>query len=500
MRKLMIFTMLTFLTLPFSTVSAMANNTRKENAPELQEEIKDPQSENALQEGSDVQDMRAQYDEINAIKMKKYDELTREIAEIKVRIEGFRVKEQELSGEKEKAESDLAERVKTAESASANVKKALGAVSAEDEKMRNLVLDAAKESAGRRAKIEKMESVLKEADTKMEELQSAKDKAEAENSTREAEYKDVSSRLTALKGKSSPEQESGAGEPEGAASLKKIMSELEAKIQEGERVKRGLSEEILASAEKIQAAEEAVSALESDETLKAKELRGKIEAFDKAKKEDKEKARAIEGAKKAAEEAALKVVDAKAALQKTQEELEQVSQEKLKAEKDLAERTEGLKVRISALVAQNESDRELFPKAAGTGQKDTKESRELAEKEAVEIRRKADQALLANKELQLKFDKEMLKNHFNMAVIYERNGLYADSEKEYLECLKIDRKDADVHYNLAILYDDRLNDNTKAQKHYYEFLSLRPMGESGERVRDWVMRSELEKRLGSTVR
>ena len=80
------------------------------------------------------------------------------------------------------------------------------------------------------------------------------------------------------------------------------------------------------------------------------------------------------------------------------------------------------------------------------------------------------------------------------------NGLYKDSEKEYLECLKIDPEDADVHYNLAILYDDRLNDNKKAQKHYYKYLSFRPIGESGERVRDWILRTELERRFGSTVR
>ena len=82
----------------------------------------------------------------------------------------------------------------------------------------------------------------------------------------------------------------------------------------------------------------------------------------------------------------------------------------------------------------------------------------------------------------------------------QTKALYKEAEKEYLECLKISPGDADVHYNLAILYDDRLNDNKKAQHHYYKFLAFRPIGESGERVRDWIMRSELEKRLGSTVR
>jgi len=194
------------------------------------------------------------------------------------------------------------------------------------------------------------------------------------------------------------------------------------------------------------------------------------------------------------------MVEAKDALRKIEEDLQQVSLEKFQAEKDLVERTGDLKVRIAALVAQNQNDRELLPPTADAGKKDIKAKLKRTEKDLAETQRKAEQVMRDNKELKIKFDKELLTDHFNLAIVYEKNGLYKDSEKEYLECLKIAPEDADVHYNLAILYDDRLNDNAKAQEHYYKFLSYRPIGEPAERVRDWILKSELEKRLGPTVR
>lgn len=92
-------------------------------------------------------------------------------------------------------------------------------------------------------------------------------------------------------------------------------------------------------------------------------------------------------------------------------------------------------------------------------------------------------------------DKQRLDMHFNLAVTYDKTGMYAQEEQEYLECLKIDPEDAHVHYNLAILYDDRLNDNTKALKHYKRYLSLRPTGEDAEKVKQWMLYAEEETRL-----
>ena len=90
--------------------------------------------------------------------------------------------------------------------------------------------------------------------------------------------------------------------------------------------------------------------------------------------------------------------------------------------------------------------------------------------------------------------------HFNLGVVYDKNNMSLDAEREYLKCLHIDPKDAGVHYNMGILYDDKLNENHKALLHYKKFLELHPMGDTAERVRDWITRIEVENRLGKEMR
>ena len=96
--------------------------------------------------------------------------------------------------------------------------------------------------------------------------------------------------------------------------------------------------------------------------------------------------------------------------------------------------------------------------------------------------------------------RQKLKMHYNLALAYDRQGMYREEEKEYLKCLKINPKDANVHYNLAILYDDKLNRNKKAIAHYKKFLELRPVGEDVEEVKGWMLHAEQEDRLGPQMR
>ncbi|MDD5225836.1 MAG: hypothetical protein PHV97_01455, partial [Candidatus Omnitrophica bacterium] len=113
---MMKFTILTWLILMFAsgnTAFAMAH------AP-------DPEKKSGKeQERSETQEMRAEYDKISAIKMKRYDELMGEIAGLKDRLQGFLMREQELSAQKEKAKSNLEEYDKAAKIAAADVQKAI---------------------------------------------------------------------------------------------------------------------------------------------------------------------------------------------------------------------------------------------------------------------------------------------------------------------------------------------------------------------------------------
>ncbi len=131
---------------------------------------------------------------------------------------------------------------------------------------------------------------------------------------------------------------------------------------------------------------------------------------------------------------------------------------------------------IQKLTTENSGLREQLvkrPPARGGGHPFSREKRPLASQE----------------------DRQRLNMHFNLAVTYDKTGMYAQEEQEYLECLKIDPEDAYVHYNLAILYDDRLNDHAKALRHYRKYLSLKPVGEDAEKIRQWMLYAEEEARL-----
>ncbi len=90
--------------------------------------------------------------------------------------------------------------------------------------------------------------------------------------------------------------------------------------------------------------------------------------------------------------------------------------------------------------------------------------------------------------------KEKRDMHYNMAAVYAREGKFPAAETEYLHALELDSSDADVHYNLAILYDDELKNTDKAAMHYRRYLKLRPHGDDADAVRQWLMKIEMKNR------
>ena len=87
-------------------------------------------------------------------------------------------------------------------------------------------------------------------------------------------------------------------------------------------------------------------------------------------------------------------------------------------------------------------------------------------------------------------ENERLQNlvyHYNLALGYDRADRFGEAVREYKKALEIDFNDADTHYNLAIIYDDYLNDKEKAIKHYQRYLELRPGAEDVEKVNSWII-------------
>jgi hypothetical protein len=52
--------------------------------------------------------------------------------------------------------------------------------------------------------------------------------------------------------------------------------------------------------------------------------------------------------------------------------------------------------------------------------------------------------------------------------------------------LDLSPDDADIHYNLAIVYDDHLQDDAKAVFHYSRYLDLRPNAADAGLVAEWM--------------
>ncbi len=70
-------------------------------------------------------------------------------------------------------------------------------------------------------------------------------------------------------------------------------------------------------------------------------------------------------------------------------------------------------------------------------------------------------------------------------------GNYAEAINLYEAALDGSPGSADVHYKLALIYDDKLNDPLNALHHFKRFLTLEPSGPRAEEVKGFMKRDEL---------
>jgi len=186
----------------------------------------------------------------------------------------------------------------------------------------------------------------------------------------------------------------------------------------------------------------------------------------------------------------------KSEVKKLKDQIQKGSETDLKPEGKQKSQDKPIKSRQSAGAPEDISRAEVLRIQLDKLESDLKN----AKKNADEAKKESIVASEQAKKLKIQADKERLDMHFNLAVVYEKNGMCADAEREYYKCLQLDPNDADVHYNLGILYDDRMNKTSAALVHYKRYLELRPKGESSENVRQWIFNAEQESRLGVEAR
>jgi tetratricopeptide (TPR) repeat protein len=70
-------------------------------------------------------------------------------------------------------------------------------------------------------------------------------------------------------------------------------------------------------------------------------------------------------------------------------------------------------------------------------------------------------------------------------------GSYAAAINLYEAALDGSPSSAEVHYKLALIYDDKMNDPLNALHHFKRFLSLEPSGKRAQEVKGFMKRDEL---------
>lgn len=77
------------------------------------------------------------------------------------------------------------------------------------------------------------------------------------------------------------------------------------------------------------------------------------------------------------------------------------------------------------------------------------------------------------------------------------DGNYLRAITLYESALDGSAKSAEIHYRLALLYDDKMHDPLNALHHYKRYLTLAPTGPHASDVKNFMKKDELE--LGTTL-
>jgi len=84
---------------------------------------------------------------------------------------------------------------------------------------------------------------------------------------------------------------------------------------------------------------------------------------------------------------------------------------------------------------------------------------------------------------------ERFKQHYNQGFQYDYEGEYKQAIKEYQKALELMPNDPDLHYNMAIVYDDYINDKKNAIFHYRKYLELDPRSTDRVKVEGWLSKA-----------
>lgn len=80
--------------------------------------------------------------------------------------------------------------------------------------------------------------------------------------------------------------------------------------------------------------------------------------------------------------------------------------------------------------------------------------------------------------------------HYNLGVLLAQEGDYWHATENFRAALDLRPEDADCHYNLAVIYDEKVKDAAKALEHYREYLRLDPDTPELLKIQKWIIDKE----------
>ena len=184
-------------------------------------------------------------------------------------------------------------------------------------------------------------------------------------------------------------------------------------------------------------------------------------------------------------------------LHKENEQLKNESLNYLKKQKESNETLEGLKTEIEKRMAKiNELQKELMAaKQEVTNLKSENEKLAKIDEFTANVQVKKQQEKIIKLEKDLAGSKEQARKqeallHYNLGVAYTKEKNYEMALDEYRKALKLNPKDPDTYYNLAILYDDCYKNPKRAIENYKKYLELRPNAPDIDEIKEWILRLE----------
>jgi tetratricopeptide (TPR) repeat protein len=183
----------------------------------------------------------------------------------------------------------------------------------------------------------------------------------------------------------------------------------------------------------------------------------------------------------------------KSTLEKESEEQKRASLDYLKKQKESDDNLERLKTEIEKRIRKISELEEGLKEAKKKLVELEKENKRLTQigefTGNVQVKKQQEhithlEADLSNARQRMQKQEALL--HYNLGVSYMKEKYYDMAIDEYQKALELNPNDPDIHYNLAILYDDCSRNPKRAIVHYQKYLELRPEAADIDEVKGWI--------------